>query len=210
MIAAALIGTWARRERRCAAPLVDLALLRNPAVAGANAVMLLGGIGMYLLLTLVTRYVQTPASAGYGFGADVFVAGLVLVPFSVLGFVGGKLVRPLRVRLAPAAVLAAGGTAVLVALALFALTRSHLWHAFAVMGLLGLGVGVFLAACHQVQAMLPRLSTTSPRTVPAAELTLFGPVGCPWFRQAAACFPTGRPRQVLRVLLGVFPLLTPC
>ncbi|WP_329179136.1 MFS transporter [Streptomyces decoyicus] len=162
VIAAALIGTWARRERRCAAPLVDLALLRHPAVAGANAVMLLGGIGMYLLLTLVTRYVQTPASAGYGFGVDVFVAGLVLVPFSVLGFVGGKLVRPLRARLAPATVLAAGGTAVLVALALFALTRSQLWQLFAVMGMLGLGVGVFAAAMPAaILAVTPAEETSS-------------------------------------------------
>ncbi|MQA01471.1 MAG: MFS transporter [Streptosporangiales bacterium] len=144
--AAVLGGAWVHRERRCAAPLVDLALLRKPAVAGANAVMLLGGVGMYLLLTLVTRYVQTPASAGYGVGVDVFVAGLVLVPFSALGFAGGRLVRPLRTRLAPASVLAAGGTVVLAALALFALTRSQLWLSFAVMGVLGLGVGAFSAA----------------------------------------------------------------
>ncbi len=124
--------------------------------------MLLGGIGMYLLLTLVTRYVQTPASAGYGFGVDVFVAGLVLVPFSVLGFVGGKLVPPLRERLAPATVLAAGGTAVLVALVLFALTRSQLWLAFAVMGMLGLGVGVFSAAMPAaILAVTPAEETSS-------------------------------------------------
>ena len=78
-------------------------------------------------------------SAGYGFGVDVFVAGLVLVPFSVLGFVGGKLVRPLRVRLAPATVLAAGGTAVLVALVVFALARSQLWHVVRGDGRAGLG-----------------------------------------------------------------------
>ncbi|MER7794173.1 hypothetical protein [Streptomyces sp. NPDC097640] len=103
-MAAALLGAWVYRERRSSAPLVDLALLRNPAVAGANVVMLLGGVGMYLLLTLVTRYVQTPRSAGYGLGVDVFVAGLVLVPFSALGFAGGKLVSPLRKRHAPATV----------------------------------------------------------------------------------------------------------
>jgi predicted MFS family arabinose efflux permease len=160
--AAVLIGAWVRHERRCAAPLVDLALLRNPAVAGANAVMLLGGIGMYLLLTLVTRYVQTPESAGYGFGVDVFVAGLVLVPFSALGFAGGKLVRPLRKRLAPATVLAAGGTAVLAALALFALTRSQLWLSFTVMGVLGLGVGVFSAAMPTaILAVTPAEETSS-------------------------------------------------
>jgi len=31
-------------------------------------------------------YAQTPHSAGYGFGLTTFVAGLVLIPFSVLGF----------------------------------------------------------------------------------------------------------------------------
>lgn len=145
-VAVILVAAWVFRERRSAAPLVDLALLRHPAVAGANAVMLLGGIGMYLLLTLVTRYVQTAASAGYGFGVGVFVAGLVLVPFSILGFLGGKLVPPLRARLAPTTVLALGGVAVLAALVVFALTRDQLWLSFAVMGLLGLGVGVFSAA----------------------------------------------------------------
>ncbi|BDM74372.1 hypothetical protein HEK616_78590 (plasmid) [Streptomyces nigrescens] len=164
LVAAAvvLIGAWVRRERRCAAPLVDLALLRHPAVAGANAVMLLGGIGMYLLLTLVTRYVQTPESTGYGFGVDVVIAGLVLVPFSALGFAGGKLVPPLRRRLAPATVLAAGATAVLAALALFAVHRSQLWLAFTVMGVLGLGVGVFSAAMpNAILAVTPAEETSS-------------------------------------------------
>ncbi|XVQ90339.1 MFS transporter [Microbispora siamensis] len=160
--AAVLLGAWVRRERRCAAPLVDLPLLRNPAVAGADVVMLLGGIGMYLLLTLVTRYVQTPASAGYGFGVGVFVASLVLVPFSTLGFIGGRLVRPLRARLTPAAVLAAGGAAVLAALMLFALARGQLWLAFAVMGVLGLGVGVFSAAMPAaILAVTPAQETSS-------------------------------------------------
>ncbi|MET7527954.1 hypothetical protein [Streptomyces sp900116325] len=53
--------------------------------------MFVGGSGMYLLLTLITRYARTPHSAGYDFGLTTFVAGLVLVPFSVLGFVAGKL-----------------------------------------------------------------------------------------------------------------------
>ncbi|PRF43961.1 MFS transporter [Burkholderia multivorans] len=146
VVAAILLGVWVHHENRCADPLVSLALLRHPAVAGANTVMLLGGIGMYLLLTLVTRYVQTPAAVGYGFGISVFAAGTVLVPFSALGFVGGKLVPALRKRLAPAIILVLGSVAVLVALVLFALTRSRLWLSFAAMGLLGLGVGIFSAA----------------------------------------------------------------
>lgn len=146
VLAAIMFGLWTAYERRCNAPLVDLSLLRHPAVGGANAVMLLGGIGMYLLLTLVTRYVQTPATTGYGFGVDVFVAGLVLVPFSAMGFVGGRLVKPLRDHLDPALILAGGGVTVLLALVIFALVRNELWHSFAVMGFLGLGVGLFSAA----------------------------------------------------------------
>ncbi|NBE97975.1 MFS transporter [Nonomuraea sp. KC401] len=162
--AAVLLTAWVRRERRCAAPLVDLSLLRHPAVAGANVIMLLGGVGMYLLLSLVTRYVQTPEPAGYGFGLDVFVAGLVLVPFSVLGFAGGKLVPRLRGR--AMTVLAGGSGVVLAALVAFALARGHLWLAFAVMGLLGLGVGVFAAAmATTILAAVPPEETSSAMSV---------------------------------------------
>ncbi len=143
---AALLTAWVLHERRSTAPLVDLTLLRHPAVAAANATMLLGGVSMYLLLTLVTRYVQTPRTAGYGFGATVLGASLVLIPFSALGFVGGRLVGRLRTRLAPPQVLALSATAVLAASAFFALSRDHLWEPYAVMGLLGLGVGAFSAA----------------------------------------------------------------
>jgi hypothetical protein len=46
----------------------------------------LPGSGRGIDLTLITRYAQTPHGAGYGFGLTTFVAGLVLIPFSVLGF----------------------------------------------------------------------------------------------------------------------------
>ncbi|MGH3391598.1 MAG: MFS transporter [Actinomadura sp.] len=161
-VAVVMLAGWVWWERRAAAPLVDLALLRHPAVTWANVIMLLGGIGMYLLLTLVTRYVQTPASAGYGFDASVFVSGLVLVPFSALGFVGGKITPPLRHRAPETAVLAGGAAVVLSALVLFALTRSRLWESFAVMALLGLGVGTFSAAMPgTILAVTPAGETSS-------------------------------------------------
>lgn len=74
---------WVRVEFSSPTPLLDLRLLRRRAVVGANGAMFLGGIGMYLLLAITTRYAQTPSAAGYGFGLDVFAAGLVLG--SVLG-----------------------------------------------------------------------------------------------------------------------------
>jgi predicted MFS family arabinose efflux permease len=161
VLAVTLLAAWAWWEKRASAPLTDPALLRHPAVAGANLAMFAGGIGMYLLLTLVTRYVQTPAGTGYGFGFSVFVAGLVLVPFSALGFTGGRVTPWLRRRGSPAAVLAAGAAVVLVALAAFALARSRPWEPFAVMAALGLGVGMFSAAMPAVILAVTPASETS-------------------------------------------------
>jgi hypothetical protein len=63
VVAVVLLGVWAVIELRSTTPLVDVPAMRHPAVAGANLAMFVGGIGMYLLLTLITRYAQTPHAA---------------------------------------------------------------------------------------------------------------------------------------------------
>jgi MFS family permease len=60
-----LLCIWVASELRSKTPLVDVRAVRHPAVAGANVAMFVGGSGMYLLLTLITRYAQTPNSVGY-------------------------------------------------------------------------------------------------------------------------------------------------
>jgi predicted MFS family arabinose efflux permease len=157
-----LLGTWAASELRSKSPLVNVRLLRHPAVAGANAVMLIGGVGMYLLLTLITRYAQTPHSAGYGFGLTDFVAGLVLVPFSLLGFVAGRLTPPVRERIGAPLLLAGSAAVVLVAFVIFAIARSNLAELFIAIAVLGFGVGSFSAAMPGViLAVTPKSETST-------------------------------------------------
>ena len=165
-IAVVAAGIWVRVELKSSAPLVDLRLFRHRAVVGANGAMFLGGIGMYLLLTLATRYAQTPSGAGYGFGLDVFAAGLVLVPFSVFGFLAGKLVpRALR-RVGAASALTVSALIVLVALALFAGTRAGIVELCAVMAILGFGVGSFSAALPAVVLpVVPSAETSSVMSI---------------------------------------------
>ena len=150
LLAAVLLAGWVTRERVLTRPLVDLRLLRHPAVAGANAAMLVAGAGMYLLLTCITRYVQTPRAAGYGFGLDTFTAGLFLVPFSALGFAAGRVSPHLLRRMTAPALLSAATTVVLAAYLLFATARGHLAGPLLAMSLLGLGVGGFSAAMPAV------------------------------------------------------------
>ncbi|WP_344658058.1 MFS transporter [Catenulispora subtropica] len=162
VVAALLLCVWTVFELRSKTPLVDVRAVRHPAVAGANIAMFVGGIGMYLLLTLITRYAQTPHGAGYGFGLTTFVAGLVLVPFSVLGFVAGKLTPRVRERIDAPLLLAGSAAVVGGGFVLFAVARSNLAELFAAMGVLGFGVGSFSAAMPGViLAATPKSETSS-------------------------------------------------
>ncbi|GAA2142316.1 MFS transporter [Actinomadura napierensis] len=157
-----LLCVWTASELRSTTPLVDVRAVRHPAVAGANLAMFVGGIGMYLLLTLITRYAQTPHGAGYGFGLTTFVAGLVLIPFSVLGFVAGKLTPRVRERIDGPLLLAGSAAIVGGGFVLFAAARSNLAELLVAMGVLGFGVGGFSAAMPGViLAVTPRSETSS-------------------------------------------------
>ena len=166
VIGVVVLGVWTAVERHKSSPLVDVTLLRHPSAAGANIAMFIGGIGMYLLLALITRYSQTPSSTGYGFGLTTFVAGLVLVPFSVLGFVAGKLAPPARDRIGAPLVLAGSSMIVLGAFALFATARTSIVELFLAMGILGFGVGSFSSAMPGViLAVTPKTETSSAMSV---------------------------------------------
>jgi predicted MFS family arabinose efflux permease len=163
----AVLAGWILVERRARRPLVDLTALRHPAVARANLVMCLSGVAMYLLFTLITRYVQTPPEAGYGYGLSDFEAGLVLVPFSAFGFAAGRLVPVLRRRTGPFALLAASAVVLTAASCLFAATRTLgvAWPIVA-MGVLGFGVGGVSAAMPQaILAVTPAEETAAAMSV---------------------------------------------
>ncbi|CAM5674302.1 MFS transporter [Kitasatospora aureofaciens] len=140
-----LLAGWVRHELRTAHPLIDLRSLRNPVVLTADVAGLVAGVGMYLLISLVIRYVQTPTSTGYGLGASVVVAGLVLLPFSGASLLSSKLVPVLTRRTSSALVLPIGCAVSLGSVLFFLLARDHLWGHLVVMGIAGLGVGCTFA-----------------------------------------------------------------
>ena len=55
---------------------------------GADVSAGLLGIALYMFLTVITEFVQTPSAEGFGFGASTLVAGLCLVPFSIASLLG--------------------------------------------------------------------------------------------------------------------------
>lgn len=140
-----LIG-WGWFEMRSAHPIIDLRLSAKPAVLGANTGALLMGAGMYIGLSLVNQLVQTPTSTGYGFGASLFVAGLVLLPLSFGSLAAQPLARMVTERRGVRIVLPAGAFAVAITLVVASATHDHLFELFAITAMLGVGIGTTFAA----------------------------------------------------------------
>ena len=88
--AAVAFFLWGLQQLRVDEPLVDLRLARHPAVLTGDIVAAVLGIALYMYLSGVTEFVQAPSAIGYGFSASVVVAGLCLVPFSVVGIFGSR------------------------------------------------------------------------------------------------------------------------
>jgi len=146
-VAVVTMTVWARHERRAAYPLVDLQLLRSRPVLTAAVVTVLSGIANYLLLSIIVRFIQTPVSAGYGFGSSVIVAGLALVPFSLMSVVAGRWLMPWIVRRTGAGpVLPVAAIISAIAPLLFLLHRQWLWEVLVVMAIAGVGIGLTFGA----------------------------------------------------------------
>ncbi|WP_307804830.1 MFS transporter [Streptomyces sp. VRA16 Mangrove soil] len=140
-----LLAGWVGHSLRSSHPLVQVRQVKDRGVLVANLTTMVGGVGTYLLIALVTRYVQTPDSAGYGFGASIVVTGLLLVPFSAASLVTGRLVGLLGGAATPGRMLPLGCLLSLGSLVCFLLARSSLWGIGTMMALAGLGVGVTFA-----------------------------------------------------------------
>jgi MFS family permease len=144
-VAAVSLAVWVQWELRNAHPLVDLRLLKNRAVLTADVSAVIGGVGMYLLLATVVRFVQTPASTGYGLGESVVVAGFVLTPFSIGSFLANRASAVVVRRASAAVVMPIGGVMLLAAMASFAFAHSNVWELVVTMTLAGFGVGAIFA-----------------------------------------------------------------
>lgn len=144
--AVGLFAVWTRHQLRTAAPLVELRLLRHPAVLTGDVCATVLGVAMYMYLSLVTEFVQTPSATGYGLGSSVVVAGLCLVPFSVLSVTSARLLPWLGRTIGERAVLPGGCLVVAAAGVFFALAHGSLWQAFVTMSIVGVGMGTTFAA----------------------------------------------------------------
>ncbi|GAA1844971.1 hypothetical protein GCM10009836_25590 [Pseudonocardia ailaonensis] len=140
-VAVVALVAFALVESRSREPLLDLALLRRPAVAVPNAVSLLVSFGLYGAFTLVPKLLATPSRFGYGFDATATKAGLILLPMAVTMLFAGPLAGRLGSRVGFRTTLLLACVVAAVGYGVFALGIGSLWAIAVGAGVLGIGVG---------------------------------------------------------------------
>ena len=131
-------------------PLMNLGVLRRRTIVAANLTALLIGFGMYGAFTLVPQLVQTPVSAGYGFGATTAQAGLFLLPMAVTMLFAGPLAGRVGPRLGWTVTLVAACLIGAIGFVVLAAGRDIAWMLAAGAGVIGVGIGFAFSALANV------------------------------------------------------------
>jgi EmrB/QacA subfamily drug resistance transporter len=141
--AAVLMGIgWVRVELTSASPLVDMKMMRLPAVWTTNLVGLLFGMGMYAIIGFLPEFLQTPKSAGYGFGASITASGLYLLPMTITMFIAGLFAGRLVGKVGSKVVLVAGSAVTALPMAVLAFAHTQSWEIYLASAVLGAGMGL--------------------------------------------------------------------
>jgi EmrB/QacA subfamily drug resistance transporter len=176
--AVVLAAAWILAENRAATPLIDLKMMRLPAVWTTNLVALLIGLGMYATFAFLPEFVQTPSSAGYGFGASITQSGLLLLPSSITMFAVGMVAGRLAGRLGAKALIVAGSLIGVVSMALLAFAHTQKWELYLSTAIMGIGFGLaFSAMSALIVGAVPAEQTGVASGMNANIRTIGGSIG---------------------------------
>ncbi len=180
LLAAAVVlaAGWVTAELRAAVPLIDMKMMRRTAVWTNNLVSLLLGVGMYATFAFLPEFVQTPSAAGYGFGASITRAGLMLLPSAVTMFITGMFAGRLAVRLGGKTLVTGGCLVGAAAMAVLAFAHQQQWEIYFSAALMGVGFGLAFSAMSALIVMAVPASQTGVASGMNANIrTIGGSIG---------------------------------
>ncbi|QYB07050.1 MFS transporter [Rhodococcus sp. USK10] len=176
--AAVIVVTWVAAESKSVNPLIDMTMMRIRSVWAANLVALLMGVGMYAAFGFLPQLLQTPTSAGYGFGASVTESGLMLLPLSVGMFLLGLASGRLATRLGSRNLLIAGSIVSAIGYLVVAFLHETEVDIYVATSLVGVGFGLaFSAMSNVVVAAVPAEQTGVASGMNANIRTIGGALG---------------------------------
>ncbi len=137
---------WVWVETKIDQPLVDMRVLRRRAVLMTNITGVLIGFSMFASFLLIPQLAQTPERFGYGFGATVTGAGLLMLPSTLVMLFAGPWAGRLATRYGSRLPLVIGTGIGAVAFLVYALAHATEWQIAVGGALLGIGIGFSFAS----------------------------------------------------------------
>jgi EmrB/QacA subfamily drug resistance transporter len=213
-LAVVVFVIWLASELRSREPLVDIRMMRIPTVWWTNLTALLIGFAMYSVMVVVPAFLQTPTSAGYGFGATTTRSGFAILPMAFAMLVAGILSGRMTSRFGAKVPLLVGSVIAALGLVFLAVEHAAEWDFYLAMALAGLGVGLaFAAMSNLVVEAVPPTQTGVATGMNANVRTIGGSIGSQVVASliAASVATTGIPLErgyivALIVLAGAFVL----
>jgi EmrB/QacA subfamily drug resistance transporter len=177
-LAVVLLVSWVTVELRSRNPLIDMRVMRLPAVWTTNLVAMLFGAALFAAYAFVPQFVQIPKAAGFGFGSSVSQAGLLMLPLLITMSVTGALSGPLSPRFSAKAQVVWGSGLSLVASLLFAEFHDQPWQVALSTAIFGLGLGlVYASLVSLIVQNVPREQTGAATGMNANIRTIGGSIG---------------------------------
>jgi MFS family permease len=173
-------------------------MMRIPTVWTTNLVSLLLGVGMYATFAFLPEFLQTPRSAGYGFGASITESGLLILPSAAFSFLFGMFSGRLTKLFGAKALLGAGGVISIGTFVLMTVAHAQQWEILLAMAIQGVGIGLaFASMSNLVVAAVPREQTGVASGMNANIRTIGGSIGAAVMSSIVTSHPqaTGLPRE---------------
>jgi EmrB/QacA subfamily drug resistance transporter len=176
--AVVLFAGWITVELRSRNPLIDMRMMRLPAVWTTNLVALLFGAAMFAVYAFVPQFMQIPEAAGFGFGASVTQAGLLMLPMLVTMAVMGSLSGPMTPYFGVKSQVVWGSALILVAALAFAEFHDEPWQVALSTAVFGIGLGLAYASMTSLIVQnVPREQTGAATGMNANIRTIGGSIG---------------------------------
>jgi EmrB/QacA subfamily drug resistance transporter len=177
-VAAVLLIGWITVELRSRNPLIDMRMMRLPAVWTTNLVALLFGAAMFAIYAFVPQFMQIPKAAGFGFGSSVTQAGLLMLPMLITMAITGSLSGPLAPWFSVKSQVVWGSALILVASLAFTEFHDEPWQVALSTAVFGIGLGMAYASMTSLIVQnVPREQTGAATGMNANIRTIGGSIG---------------------------------
>ena len=189
---------WVMVEQRVASPLIDMEMMRLPAVWTTNLVALLIGFGMYASFAFLPQFTLTDPSAGYGFAASITESGLLLLPMPATMFVVGVMSGTFVRIIGPKAVVVVGSLISAGGMGMLAAMHDEKWEVCVANAITGIGIGLaFACLSNLILAAVPPEQTGVASGMNANIRTIGGSVGAAVMASlvTSSVLPSGIPKE---------------